>query len=440
MAPPAAAAAGRLGAARRALLPVTVEPVLFLFMVGSYMQYTALQSLIYAKVCQERYSSYVCDTLDLAEHKPQEDEVQDQSSYWMLLSNVALAVPSVISGIYIGTWSDVFGRKVPLLLPPLGQILSALAPVDLVILASGVAGALGGFAGMILVVMSYLSAVTATGARTARVGVLEAMSLLGGFIGPFVGSLVFEQAGRTWTFCALLIINVAIVLYVVLLVREVPPPCPPPAADSLCETLTQLFSLRHLLDAILTSVRSREGRRRRYILMLLASSFVIMLNSSGEMHATYLFVRDAPLAVEDSTYFAYFAYKYGISSAALLIGMPLSRRYFPLSDTALSGLGLTSKILGLIWLGFAVNKAMLFIAPLVMILNTFCIPPIRSMLSKLVEDNEQGRIFSMVMVIESLCSLFGSLVYNSVYPATRRHLHGLVFLLGAASLLVPVLH
>ncbi|XP_037079425.1 proton-coupled folate transporter-like [Pollicipes pollicipes] len=310
MAPPAAAAAGRLGAARRALLPVTVEPVLFLFMVGSYMQYTALQSLIYAKVCQERYSSYVCDTLDLAEHKPQEDEVQDQSSYWMLLSNVALAVPSVISGIYIGTWSDVFGRKVPLLLPPLGQILSALvfmvmsayraAPVDLVILASGVAGALGGFAGMILVVMSYLSAVTATGARTARVGVLEAMSLLGGFIGPFVGSLVFEQAGRTWTFCALLIINVAIVLYVVLLVREVPPPCPPPAADSLCETLTQLFSLRHLLDAILTSVRSREGRRRRYILMLLASSFVIMLNSSGENDVTYLYIKDAPLQLADS--------------------------------------------------------------------------------------------------------------------------------------------
>ena len=52
--------------------------------------------------------------------------MQDGASYWMLYSNVALAVPTVISGIYIGTWSDIFGRKVPLLLPPLGQILAAL--------------------------------------------------------------------------------------------------------------------------------------------------------------------------------------------------------------------------------------------------------------------------------------------------------------------------
>ena len=39
-----------LASARRLAASVTVEPVLFLFMVGSYMQYTAMQSLLYAKV------------------------------------------------------------------------------------------------------------------------------------------------------------------------------------------------------------------------------------------------------------------------------------------------------------------------------------------------------------------------------------------------------
>ena len=38
---------------RRLAASVTVEPVLFLFMVGSYMQYTAMQSLVYAKVSPE---------------------------------------------------------------------------------------------------------------------------------------------------------------------------------------------------------------------------------------------------------------------------------------------------------------------------------------------------------------------------------------------------
>ena len=43
------------------------------------------------------------------------------------------------------------------------------------------------------------------------------------------------------------------------------------------------------------------------------------------------------------------------------VGMPLCRRWFDLSDTALSALGLVSKILGLVWLGFSVNKGMLFV-------------------------------------------------------------------------------
>lgn len=48
-----------------------------------------------------------------------------------------------------------------------------------------------------------------------------------------------------------------------------------------------------------------------------------------------------------------------------------------------------------------------------------------------------GRIFSLVTVVESLCTFLGSLVYNGVYPATRHLLHGMVFLVGAATLLVP---
>ena len=78
------------------------------------------------QTCQGLYSRSVCDNLELDEYKKQLDAVQEGASYWMLYSNVALAVPTIVSGVYIGTWSDLFGRKVPLLLPPLGQILAAL--------------------------------------------------------------------------------------------------------------------------------------------------------------------------------------------------------------------------------------------------------------------------------------------------------------------------
>ena len=78
------------------------------------------------QTCQGLYSRTVCDNLELDEYKAEMDAVQEDASYWMLYSNIALAVPTVISGIYLGTWSDLFGRKAPLLLPPLGQTLAAL--------------------------------------------------------------------------------------------------------------------------------------------------------------------------------------------------------------------------------------------------------------------------------------------------------------------------
>ncbi|XP_043233843.1 proton-coupled folate transporter-like isoform X1 [Amphibalanus amphitrite] len=436
-----------VSAARRLAASVTVEPVLLLFMVGSYMQYTAMQSLVYAKTCQGLFSPTVCNNLQLDEYSAERDAVQDGASYWMLYSNVALAVPSVISGIYLGTWSDVFGRKAPLLLPPLGQVLAALVymamsaydsvPVGFNVLANLLAGLLGGFSSMIMCCMSYLSAVTVTRQRTTRVSVLESMSFLGGFIGPFVGSAIFEGAGRTWNFTALVIVNSAIVLYVVIRVPEVPPPRQPPAGGSACQKLARVFSLRYLWDAVRVAFKPRADSGRRYILMLLVVAFIIMINTFGVNDVTYLYLSDKPLSVRDATYSGYFAFNHAAGSVALIVGMPLCRRFFDLRDTTLSALGIISKILGLIWLGFTVNVGVLFCVPVVSMVSTFCIPPIRSLLSKLVEADEQGRVFSLLMVAESLCSVLGSALYNSVYPATRGWLHGLVFLLGAATLLLP---
>ena len=50
---------------RRLAASVTVEPVLFLFMVGSYMQYTAMQSLLYAKVSPESERIFYMESSDL---------------------------------------------------------------------------------------------------------------------------------------------------------------------------------------------------------------------------------------------------------------------------------------------------------------------------------------------------------------------------------------
>ncbi|KAF2984803.1 hypothetical protein EK904_003593 [Melospiza melodia maxima] len=64
-------------------------------------------------------------------------------------------------------------------------------------------------------------------------------------------------------------------------------------------------------------------------------------------------------------------------------------------------------------------------------------PVIRSKLSKLVSETEQGALFASVACVEGLCSLVSTGVFNSLYPATLHFMRGFPFLFGAIILLIP---
>ncbi|KAJ4935449.1 hypothetical protein JOQ06_016982 [Pogonophryne albipinna] len=64
-------------------------------------------------------------------------------------------------------------------------------------------------------------------------------------------------------------------------------------------------------------------------------------------------------------------------------------------------------------------------------------PVLRSKLSKLVGQSEQGALFASVACVESLCFLVGSGLFNSLYPATLHFMKGFPFLFAAIILFIP---
>ena len=82
----------------------------------------SLHLCIYFQVCVQEYSSNVCDNLYNVSNKEALDNVQTGSSHWILGSTLMLAVPSILTAQFLGSWSDTYGRKLPLLLPPIGKI------------------------------------------------------------------------------------------------------------------------------------------------------------------------------------------------------------------------------------------------------------------------------------------------------------------------------
>jgi PCFT/HCP family folate transporter-like MFS transporter 1/3 len=98
---PSAPVASTLVKFKKALSIVTVEPVLFLYMLATFMQYSVFQDLVYQKTCQSNFNSSVCQ--DLNSNSYALDVVQEQASHWILGSTAALTIPSIIVANYLGS-------------------------------------------------------------------------------------------------------------------------------------------------------------------------------------------------------------------------------------------------------------------------------------------------------------------------------------------------
>ena len=85
---------------RNVLSVITVEPVLFFYMLATFMQYAVFQDLVYEKTCLDNFNQTVCQNLN--NNTEALDIVQEQSSHWILSSTIALTVPSIIVANFLG--------------------------------------------------------------------------------------------------------------------------------------------------------------------------------------------------------------------------------------------------------------------------------------------------------------------------------------------------
>ena len=96
--PPVMAFVTRL---KDALSIVTVEPVLFFYMLATFMQYSVFQDLVYQKTCHNNFNNTICHNLN--NNTEALDIVQAQASHWILGSTAALTIPSIIVANYLGS-------------------------------------------------------------------------------------------------------------------------------------------------------------------------------------------------------------------------------------------------------------------------------------------------------------------------------------------------
>lgn len=438
---------------------VTVEPLAFLFILTIYAEYTALQEMIAVKLCNQisnATSIHVCDRSALTED--QRLELSAEMSGQMMRYMGIFSLCAIPSSLFTGSWSDTLGRKPLLLLPSalglIAELLFALCSLFLacdhilvlVYFAAVFNGASGGSTTAMSCCFGYIADITDSELRTRAITILEAAFFVGGFIGFNVaGQLLKHVVGSQfhYIFGLCFLLHVCIIVYTLTL-SETRGPHRSQSLSQL-ENVTsgdaapeKVFSLTHAKRMFLTLSRQRAARTS--ILMLYCSGFISFVAMSVQLTLLFTFVKSSPFNWDASQYSLYSGINFLTSGLCLMAVVPLlSRVPSSLPDAGLAVMGFASKLFSLLNLGLSQSSSQVFGGIALSAFSEYTMPAIRSMLSKLVDEDERGKAFSFLGVLQNVCQFIGSILFPAVYRLTLSVAPGSAFVAAGALQLVPIL-
>ncbi|XP_068122020.1 proton-coupled folate transporter [Hyperolius riggenbachi] len=412
---------------------MTVEPVLFLAMFG-----VALQGPLTTQYLWGRLSADIgyngsktegCTNISSALEK----EVEKQTSHWSLYLNLSGLLVGLFSVTLLGPWSDHAGRRPILILPFIGLSLQVAVyllvmyldlHVGYLLIGRILSGITGDFNTVLAGSFAYIADITDRESRTFRVAVLEACLGIAGMVASIIGGYWRKSQGYINPFWLALAVNVFAAFYVYFCVRESVKDKKPASliTPKNYKRVYQLFAL------------PGENRRQRKLCLYGLALLLVVTVHMGAKDLMVIYELSFPLCW-DSFLIGYGSAAEHLTYLSSLAGLRLFQLF--LADGWVAELGFLSNISGLVVFSVASTTPIMFTGYGLRFFSMATTPVIRSKLSKLVEDGEQGTLFSCVACVEAISFILATTVFNSLYPATLYFMKGFPFLLGAIILLIP---
>ncbi|XP_066492554.1 proton-coupled folate transporter [Tiliqua scincoides] len=360
-------------------------------------------------------------------------EVETLVAHWNLYINLAGFFVGLFSVTLFGPWSDNVGRRPILIMPALGMALQAgiylvvmylKLPVGYLLLGRILSGLSGDYNLILAGCFAYVADVSSKHERTFRVAILEACLGLAGMVASIVGGQWLKAQGYIAPFWLVFAVSLCAALY---------------SAFCLQESVVQrrpgkLLTFCHYLAVYHLYVAPDRGRVWKKLALYSLVFFLVITVHFGTREILVLFELSFPLCW-GSDLIGYGSAAYYLTYLSSLAGLRLLQMC--MADSWVAEAGLLSSFSGLVVFSLASTTPLMFTGYGLLFLSIAVTPVVRSKLSKLVGDTEQGALFAAVACIEGLCSLVATGVFNSLYPACLHFMKGFPFLFGATILLVP---
>ncbi|XP_050665510.1 solute carrier family 46 member 3-like isoform X2 [Leptidea sinapis] len=442
--------------ARKMMALITVEPILACFVMPSVLSSLATQNLYLEKACRVnlQFDHHICDALtkrQTANYTFEEEAVQTlvaSVAGWKTVLQSFLPCGILI---FLGAYSDRVGqRKFCMLLPIIGEFLTSIGmivntyffyelPVEVAAVTEAIFPALsGGWFTMFMGVFSYIADVTTEEQRTLRIGIVNLFYSLGVPVGAALSGILVRKIGLYGVFSISATLYVLSFLYGYFRIKEVRRTDLNKPAKNCCVWLKDFFDMRYVKDTMMVAFKTGPNNRRLRVIMLVVVLCVVIGPIYGEMSVMYLFTRYR-FNWNEVDFSMFSTYAMCTSLVGTLFSVGVFSHVLKFDDAVIGIISSTSKILSGFMYAFATKTWHMYLAPLIEIFNGTSFIAMRSMVSKLVEKDELGKVNSFFGLAEAMMPLVYAPMYTTVYTATLKTFPGAFFLLGGGMTIPAVL-
>ena len=407
---------------------VTIEPVYFLFMFSQGFYNIANQALYIDKVCRVNfnYTLEICN--NLPNHTSKQIEVQKYVASLQAYNAILQSLPGIFYALFAGPWSDTNGRKVLLIFSALGYFINNLVMVINAyfdhlkaefLLFECLQDFTGGNTLFFLACSAYLSDVSTKEERTTRFAFLDGLWPFAFYLGNYLAGLVKSQFGFVWNFGLGTLVSGLNVFYIALVVKDSRSIRDAQSHEGEEEPSKKgfkaLFHLSNVKDGFKILLKKRPNSGRMILILAMTMLQLNIFVSARRSSAMYLYFRKK-FKIQMADYASFFS-TFGFTGSILVfIGTPyLTQRC---KDSTIIFAKFLCSIIFDLMMAYVANMTQLYYGILIAGFSFGASSINKSLLSKLVDPLDVGKLFAINGAIQALVPFLSSPTFAFIYKRT----------------------
>ena len=404
---------------------ISLEPVTFAMSFGVALLLGAevTTDLLLHKICihELSYPESICGNLNKTSDIF--NEVQRRGNDFQMVTGWLGSGPAIVYSLFVGSLADDFGYKPFLLGPLIGMLIGDIAmllncifidvfPLEVFYFENGWA-LFGGGAIFFFGVYGHGTMITQPDSRASTLGRYDGFYILGKISGTFLSPIILKQLSAVYNYAFKIGCTLTAVIYVIVMVK--PPPKPAAKSDKKKMTFKTLFKpLIHMFKALFT----KRPNKLHWIIAVQYFLYASYCYSNEEEVMRYLYLQKS-VGVTGTDYAYLTVFTTLINSFGLLVLLPILSHKFKLHDASIQTLCLAVECIGLYAFVFSINLWQVYVSNGIMELLSWCkFGLIRSLISKCVQSDETGKLFSIMAIMAAILHFAGGAAYRQLYSAT----------------------